>query len=657
MGPRLRLTGVQRVWMLTCAIGLASIALLIPISGDRTPVLHSPVIPWWVFAVGFGMAEVFVIHLRIARNAHSFSLSELPLVLALALATPVEVVLAQAVGVGVALAVHRRQNPLRLAFNISQRSFTAVVAVAIFGGVLAAAPDGWPGVWLAAFTAMLAADLVAAVLINAAISLSEGAWMLFDQVVGIGTALTVANTALGVVAVMVIDEHPVSILLVALPAATTFLAGKAYADMQRKHDDVVLLERSTRLAQGSLQLDQMLPPLLEHVREMFHADIVEVLFWPTGEREPHVRSRIGPGDARSLMQPVVLDPSEGVWARVGAEREGIVLPRPIRNPSLARFFGAQGIVDAAVAPIQSGHELLGTLMVANRVGDFSSFGAEDLKLLETLANHMGVAIRNTQLVRRLEGSLAHETEMSRLKDDFVATVSHELRTPLTSVKGYIKTMLSNEVELSPDEQRDFLERADRAAERLRALIEDLLFASRIESSHPALGENALSIASVVDRVVEERAPALEDPGRLEVVGTRGLPLLRTDEEHVHRILGNLVDNAIKYSDGIVTISARRDGRGVRVSVRDRGPGISAEEQERIFQRFYQVDQSLTRVVGGAGMGLYICRKAAERLGGRVWLERSDERGSIFSLWLPLQPPSADGADRDEHGDTLLVVGI
>ena len=86
-------------------------------------------------------------------------------------------------------------------------------------------------------------------------------------------------------------------------------------------------------------------------------------------------------------------------------------------------------------PVRSDDEVLGTIMVANRLGDFSTFGPEDLKLLDALANHVGVAIRNTRLVHRLEVALAHETEMSQMKDDFVATISHELRTPLTSVKG------------------------------------------------------------------------------------------------------------------------------------------------------------------------------------------------------------------------------
>jgi signal transduction histidine kinase len=596
--------------------------------------------PWWLLAIGFGVAEVFVIHLRIRRHAHSFALSEIPLVLGLLFSTPGAVILAQAVGVGIVLATYRRQTPLRLAFNVMQRSFTAGLAVLVFHGTAIALGGSWPSVWLAAFAATVVADVVGAILINVAISLSEDVWQIFDEVVGAGTAFTVANTGLALVAAMAVREHPAAILLVALPAATTFLAGKAYAEVQLKHDNVVLLQRSTRLAQGSLQLAEMLPALLQHIREMFHADIAELTLWPDAEDRPYLCSRIGAGDEAIVLEPIAPDPTEGVWARVAAEREGVLLSRPIRNDRLAAHFEARGIVDAIVVPVMSEDEVLGTMMVANRLGDFSTFGAEDLKLLDALGNHIGVAIRNTRLVNRLEVALAHETEMSKIKDDFVATVSHELRTPLTNVKGYLRTLLGP-IDLPASDQRDFLERADRATDRLHRLIEDLLFASSVESSRARHTSEVVSPSTMIEQLVDERRPGPLDGGRIDASVEPDLPPMRTYEEHVCRIVGNLLDNALKYSPPAerVTIACRQEGDGVLFSVGDRGPGIPPTEQDRVFDRFYQVDQSLTRPVGGTGMGLYIARRAAEVLGGRVWLERSGANGSTFCAWLPIEAPS------------------
>jgi signal transduction histidine kinase len=630
------LGGQGRIWLVIVLL-LAVASFLLALARGLDPPFESPAVSVWVLTLGFGLAEVFVIHLRFARHAHAFSLSEVPLVVGLAFLGPIGIATAQAIGVGLALALHRRQKPLRVAFNVSQRALTTVSAIFVFHGVADVIGFSWPAIWVAALSATLLADVLAGLLINLAISLSENTRIVLDQVIGIGTALATANTALALVAVMVIVLHPLGFMLVLVPAAATFVAGNAYAALQRKHDNLMLLYRATRLAQKSLDLRDLLPVLLDHAREMFQAEVAEVVLLAGHGQEKHLRT-VSSSETSEVLSPVDLNLLEGVWARVASEQEGILLPRPISNDRLAEYFASRGIRDAIVVPLTADEDLLGMMLIGNRLGDFSTFDHEDLKLLETLGNHVAVAVRNAGLVRRLEESLAQETEMNKLKDDFVATISHELRTPLTNVQGYVKTLLRPEVELSPEEQREFLEGADRQSERLRSLIEDLLFASRIESSRPMTQHEDIGIAELVHRIVGDRSPTV-DAGRFVLDLDPALPSVHTSSEQLFRILCNLVDNAIKYSPPTarITISSGREGDGIVFSIHDQGPGIPIEEQERIFDRFYQIDQSATRLVGGAGMGLYICRKAAESLGGRVWLERSDGRGSVFALWLPLDP--------------------
>jgi signal transduction histidine kinase len=128
-----------------------------------------------------------------------------------------------------------------------------------------------------------------------------------------------------------------------------------------------------------------------------------------------------------------------------------------------------------------------------------------------------------------------------------------------------------------------------------------------------------------------------------------LALVETDEAKLHQIVSNLVENALKYSppDTRVTVRAvERDG-GVVLSVQDEGPGIPAHAHEKIFDRFYQVDSSATRAVGGTGLGLYICRRMTDSIGGRLWLERSTDSGTVFCLWAPLVPPEG-GSDASEQ---------
>jgi signal transduction histidine kinase len=639
------------VWMLTTALVVVSALIWLWVRGEQPPLAGERSVPLWALAAGFGLAEVFVMHIRIARHAQTFSLAEIPLVFGLMFVSPGGLVLAQTIGVGVALALYRRQKPVRLTFNVAQRALTTLVAVVVVSASLSALPR-WPALWIAVFGATLVADVIGGMLINVAIGLSDNKLRLFDQVFGVGTALTVANTALGILAVMVYLEHPASVLLVAAPAATTFLAGKALTDLQRKHEDLLQLQRATGLAQRSLKREDMIPELLQQMRAMFNAEIAEVLLWPEEPGQPLVRWQIGPGDDRTDFDAVSPNPVEGVWARVAAEREAVLLARPIRNDALRRFFGERQIRDAVVAPICSDDQLLGVITVADRLGDFTTFDNDDVEMLRTLANHVAVALRNSLLLERLERALAYETEMNRQKDEFVATVSHELRTPVTNIQGFVKTLLRRDVRFAPQEQEEFLVRADRQSDRLRRLIEDLLFASRIESSE-LRPSDVIGLAGLITRVVCDETDG-DERKRIDVVLPRRLPPIAGVEEDVYRIVRNLVDNGLKYSppDARVTITGVVEADDVVVRVRDRGPGIDPAERERIFDRFYQVDQSSTRQVGGVGMGLYICRRAAERLGGSVWLDRSDASGSVFAVRLPI----GDHPDGPARAPDVATIG-
>jgi len=255
-----------------------------------------------------------------------------------------------------------------------------------------------------------------------------------------------------------------------------------------------------------------------------------------------------------------------------------------------------------------------------------------------------LALENAALAQRLQGSLDQEKELNRLKDEFVAVVSHELRTPLTSVQGYIKTMLQLADDLPDDQRRSFLEAADRQSDRLRRLIEQLLVVGRLEAHVEPLALSSVVLDRLVGHVVDELRPRAHGH-TFDVRIPDSLHPMLTDEGKLHQILSNLVENALKYAppDTRVTVSAEPAVSGVVLSVADEGAGIPEDAQERIFERFFQVDQSATRRVGGTGLGLYICNRMAESIGGRLWLARSDGEGSAFSLFVPSTPPQADGA--------------
>ncbi|MEA2499577.1 MAG: hypothetical protein QOH26_1982 [Actinomycetota bacterium] len=651
-GDRLqdRLSGSQRVWFLTAAIASAAVLVYFLLVREFGPVDRQYHLRWWWLAVLFYVAEISVFHLQFRRDAYSFSLSEIPLVLGLFFATPQDLLLGQLIGAAVALGLHRRQSILKVAFNVSHYALETCLAAAIFFRIATLTSMTEPMGWLGVFVATLVAACVSVLMVVLAISASEGHVETESLPQGLlyGSIVTITNTSLALLGVSVISSRPETMFLLAVPTILLFLAYRAYMSQREQRESIEFLYESTRMAHRSLQSQSAITSLCTQARKMFRAEVASITLFGNEDGKGARQTTLGPAEEMSLMEEIDLHPTEGVWARVASEQQAILIPRPIQNERLRRHFAAIGVHrDAMVAPLLGEQGVVGTIMVGDRLGDVSSFDLEDLKLFETLANHASVSLENAGLVDRLKESLAHLTEMNHLKDDFVAAVSHELRTPLTSIQGYIKTLLRPEVNFEPAEQRSFLEAVDRQSDRLRNLIEDLLAVSRLESDEMRAAAAVMSLPTLVERVVDELGERKDThPVRMDFEPE--FPVVVSDEGKIHQILLNLVDNAFKYSpEGApVTVQGRREGEGVVLSVTDEGDGVAADFQERIFDRFFQVDQSSTRKVGGTGLGLYICRRLGEAIGGRVWLEHSGAEGSTFSLWLPLELPELVTAPRE-----------
>jgi PAS domain S-box-containing protein len=232
--------------------------------------------------------------------------------------------------------------------------------------------------------------------------------------------------------------------------------------------------------------------------------------------------------------------------------------------------------------------------------------------------------------------LTAERAVDQLKSDFVATVSHELRTPLAAIYGAALTLQREDVRLGEPQRSGLLEVIASESDRLARIVNDILWASRLESG--ALQTtiercDSVELArSVVDAAVQYVPPNI----RLSFDAPDESPLVAADPDKVRQVLGNLVENAVKYSPdgGRVRVSVTGDETRVRFTVRDEGLGIPVPEHERIFEKFYRLDPNLTRGVGGTGLGLYISRELVERMDGRIWVESDGSGGSTFSIELP-----------------------
>ncbi len=235
------------------------------------------------------------------------------------------------------------------------------------------------------------------------------------------------------------------------------------------------------------------------------------------------------------------------------------------------------------------------------------------------------------------------TEVRRLeavRRDFVANVSHELKTPLTAIKGYVETLLSGGLDDRENNLR-FLRKVEGHANRLTALISDLLSLSRIESGEAVARKEVVEVKEILAASMARLAPSAEKKGvRFET----GLPeeslKIFADTEALNQIFDNLIDNAIKYTESGGRISAslsRQEGKVV-LEVEDTGVGIPAEDLPRIFERFYRVDKARSRELGGTGLGLSIVRHLVQALDGEVKVRSSLGSGSVFTVVFPVHVP-------------------
>jgi PAS domain S-box-containing protein len=243
------------------------------------------------------------------------------------------------------------------------------------------------------------------------------------------------------------------------------------------------------------------------------------------------------------------------------------------------------------------------------------------------------AFRDVTEVRQLE----------ELKADFIATASHELRTPLAAVYGAAQTLLRHDFALDEAGRDRFISLIADESDRLGRIVNEILLANQLDAGRVDLGSDAFDPGELVERVVDAARVHAPPNIDLERVVPAGLPLVAADRDKVRQVLVNLVENAMKYSPGggriEVGLESGRESEADTVVffVRDEGLGIPAEEQARIFEKFYRLDPHMTRGVGGTGLGLYICNELVNRMGGHIWVESTEGEGATFLLELPAEP--------------------
>jgi PAS domain S-box-containing protein len=293
-----------------------------------------------------------------------------------------------------------------------------------------------------------------------------------------------------------------------------------------------------------------------------------------------------------------------------------------------------------VLPLRTRREMLGALVIAASSAD-RAMTDDKLPLAEVLAERAALAIENAKLYTEQVEARRKVEDLSRLKDEFLSIASHELRTPVTSIKGYtqLAKMLIKEGDLSTSDE--YLDIALDQIERMSRLILELLDVSRIETGRLEIRRENIAWAHFVRDVVHRHHTAVSDR-RFHVSVPDDSKIVAGDRDRLEQVLGNLLENAVKYSpDGSdITVTVEDRGDSFVTAVCDRGIGIPADELGQVFERFHRGRQVSSTNYGGLGLGLYITKQIIERHGGTIWVESREGQGTAFYFSLPVAEQSA-----------------
>jgi signal transduction histidine kinase/FixJ family two-component response regulator len=411
--------------------------------------------------------------------------------------------------------------------------------------------------------------------------------------------------------------------------------------LRQRNRELALLNRASQAFSATLDLDQVLVAVLEEVRRLMHitACSVWLIDWVTGELI--CQEATGPGN--ELVRGWHLPPGDGLAGWVVQNNTSLITPdtqADVRHFKDVDKLTGMALRSILSTPLRANGQVVGVLQVSDTAVD--RFKPEDLTLMESLAATAGIAIENARLYSEeqqrtvaLARALDQQKELDRLKSEFIRNVSHELRTPLALIFGYADLLDNGDLgELQPDQQEPVAVIA-RRSRMLHKMVDDLMALMETETQSPK--RHRVDVADLTQNLLVDFQVAAQQAGLTLVAEiASGLPPVSGDPEHLTRVLDNLLGNALKFTPagGQIGVHLWRSGTHLVLTVSDTGIGIPHDQLDRIFERFYQVDGSVTRRYGGTGLGLALVKEIVEAHGGKVGVKSKVDGGATFAVTLP-----------------------
>jgi len=392
----------------------------------------------------------------------------------------------------------------------------------------------------------------------------------------------------------------------------------------------------TRELTSTVSLEPLLMKIVDTAAELTESEGASILLWDV--RTGELRFRAAAGDPQGRLSDIPVPITGSIAGAVFETGEPLIIADAREDPrhysEVGQRIGFETRSLLAV-PMEISERRIGVLEAVNKRSD-ERFTEEDVETLTVLAAQAAVAVENARLVGALQEAYAQLGELDRLKSDFIAIASHELRTPLSLILGYA-SLLHGQL---GDQARAELDMVLRAALRLKQLIETMLNLRYLETGEAELSCSCFDLRRSVEEACETYRSLAEAKGLTLTADLPAEPLVVcADPDKLPVILDNLLSNAVKFTPpgGQVWVTACTRGDQVELVVADNGPGIPQKDLQRIFDRFVQVENHMTRRHGGMGLGLSIVKGLVEQHGGRVWAESTLGQGSRFVCLLPTRP--------------------
>jgi signal transduction histidine kinase len=434
------------------------------------------------------------------------------------------------------------------------------------------------------------------------------------------------------------DEEVLSLL--ASQIGIAMANAQLYDGLRTSLDRLSRLMKIGAAISSELDLDALLRTISQTTSHLLQAERSTVFVVDSVKNELWSRVAEGLGN-KEIRIPL----SAGIAGLVATTGNPVRISDAYRdprfNPEVDKRTGYQTRSILCVPMRNRRGQVIGVFQVLNKRD--AEFTALDEQLLASLSSQAAVAVENAKLYEEVQRTLTQLQALDRMKTDFLNAISHELRTPLAPILGYTEILLGGGMGTLPANATRGVQAIADSGKRLLNLIESLLAFIRLDQGAMALKREPTNVSALLLGVADAfHARAAERKLTLQVATPDGLPSVSADPQELTMALNHLLDNAIKFTPAGGTITARarqatgEDGQpGVEIMVEDTGIGIPSDQHEKIFERFYQADSSLTRQYGGVGIGLAVVKQTIEAHGSHVTVESEPSKGSTFRFTLPL----------------------